>query len=165
MGGKGSGGGEFHPPLVIDGKRVDWPALLAEYEADWEPLGESYAAFARDKGINRTTVAAKFKHMKDKKQSILKTAHARNLPILLKSQKKMQAALDQANVEPEFALKVFRAVFEREEPISQVNTQVNVVVPPMFASPIAMEAAKRLMESDPDPLPLAQEAALKLTQD
>ncbi|MBU6231477.1 hypothetical protein KGP36_02310 [Patescibacteria group bacterium] len=143
---------------------ADWPQLYAEWKAQWEPAGESIAAFARAKNLKHKTVEGQFRRREIK--ASLDIAHARNKSLLLKSQTKVAAALDAENVEPDFALKVFKTVFEREEPNAGLAQQTNIIVPPMFASPAAQAAMEALMRppADSSEPSKAQEAAARLME-
>lgn len=153
MGGMGSG-------RTASAKAArDWFALYAKFVAEYEPLGRTQKEFAQDHGVEPQTVSAWFKRIK--RDEILKVAHKRNQPLLLKSQKRIEEALDAPNVEPDFALRVFKETWSREEPDPKASNTNILVVPPLFASPAAQMAIQSLTQAPPElGVPSAQSEAL-----
>ena len=130
----------------------DWALLLAQFQAEWEPHGRTLKEFCANREVPLPYPLAKAAFSREKMRTALVAIHARNKPRGLIAQRRVMEALAKISADGapvslkagEFALKVFTAVMEREEPNATLAQQINIVIPPLFPE---SDAAKRAMKS------------------
>jgi hypothetical protein len=142
--------------------KEDWPYLLAEYEAEYKPLNLTMMDFAKAKELNYDTVKHAFKRLE--KRQAMGTFHLRNKPLILKAQAQLKKALEADYVDPGLALRAVERLAAIEEPNAGLAQQVNITIPPLFASPGAAAAMATLTQPEVfDPGRVRQESVLALT--
>lgn len=129
----------------------DYEALYLEYRQLAKATSLPQYAFAKQKGIHAVTLSKQFAAIKRGLQ--MDAFKTRNPGILLKAQAKVNAALDDPELDPKFALETYKAVADREglSPAAvtvalQNNVAVSVTIPPIFPEDFSKELKGMLVE-------------------
>lgn len=131
--------------------KYDYEELYLEYRQLAKATGLTQRAFAEQKGVHYVTLSKNFATVKRTLQ--METFKRRNPAILLKAQAKVEAALNDPEVDPKFALETYKAVADREglSPAAvtvalQNNVAVSVTIPPIFPEDFSKELKGMLVE-------------------
>ena len=129
----------------------DYEALYLENRQLAKATGMTQRAFAESKGIHYVTISKQFTIIKRGLQ--MDAFKTRNPGILLKAQAKVNAALDDPELDPKFALETYKAVADREglSPAAvtvalQNNVAVSIAIPPIFPEDFSKELKGMLVE-------------------
>jgi hypothetical protein len=131
--------------------KYDYEELYLEYRQIAKATSLTQRAFAEQKGLHPVTLSKQFAAIKRNIQ--MDAFKTRNPGILLKAQAKVNAALDDPELDPKFALETYKAVADREglSPAAvtvalQNNVAVNVSIPPIFPEDFSKELKGMLVE-------------------
>lgn len=131
--------------------KYDYDELYLEYRQLAKATALTQREFAEQKGVHPVTLSKQFAAIKRNIQ--MDAFKTRNPGILLKAQAKVNAALDDPELDPKFALETYKAVADREgqSPAAvtvalQNNVAVSVTIPPIFPEDFSKELKGMLVE-------------------
>lgn len=131
--------------------KYDYDELYLEYRQLAKSTALTQREFAISKEIHPVTLSKQFAAIKRNIQ--MDAFKTRNPGILLKAQAKVNAALNDPELDPKFALETYKAVADREgqSPAAvtvalQNNVAVSVTIPPIFPEDFSKELKGMLVE-------------------